>query len=153
MSLPVAPVRSKGFTYIELLLIVIVLGILAIGVSYSLRTNDVSIDMKARVLKNHLQLAQDLAMTQGGVFGFRSTDTTHYEIYSGSPGNPATDPLTRGNLVISISPAQFQGVVPSIEFLASGRPSIVADAQIVIVEGTLQKTITVKRNTGHITVQ
>ena len=144
---------ARGFTYIELILVLAILGVLAVGVSYSFRTSDINVDVKAKVLKNHLQLAQDLAMTQGSVFGFRSIDTTHYEIYAGSPGNPVTDPLTRGNLLIDISPAQFQGTVPSVEFLSSGKPSIVADTQIVIVEGTLQRTLTVRNNTGNILVQ
>lgn len=145
--------KNAGFTLIELAMMIVLIGILVVGFLVTFNPNKVDLDATAKVLKSNIQFAQDLAMTHGSVYGFRKIDSVSYEIFEGVAGVPAKDPLTNGFLVVNISPIQFQGATPTVQFQSSGRPAIVADAQIVITDGTSIKTLTIKNNTGFITLQ
>lgn len=142
----------RAFTMLELVLVMAVIGILAFAAitRFNLSTNN--LDASARVLRSNLQLAQDWAMTLGTTYGFRSVNSTSYEIYETAPGNPATNPLTNTSFVVNISPVQFSGSPPTVPFLNTGVPNIVVDTVITMTDGGGTRTITIKKNTGLVTV-
>lgn len=143
---------KKGFTLLEVIIVMAILVILALAASTRFRFTSHQLDAVAKVLRSNIQLAQDFAMTHSSAYGFRSINATSYEIYEGTPGTPARNPLTRGDLVVSISPVAFQGVVPSIEFDSSGKPNIVSDATITLVENSITRQLTVKTDTGVVNI-
>ena len=141
-----------GFTLVELLLVIVILGILSITAVTRMNLSQKDLESVAKTLRSNLQFTQDLAMTQGTTYGFRSTGVTSYEIYEGAPGNPAKNPLTRGDLVVNIAPVQFVGLVPSVAFSKSGQPTAAGDTSILLTDGGGTRTITVQANTGFVTV-
>lgn len=134
----------------ELVIVMVIVTILAITAVTRLDVTTRNLDSIARALRSDLQFAQDLAMTNGSIYGFRSLNSTSYEVYNGAPGTPATNPLTRGNFTVNISPVQFFGVVPTVPFLNTGVPNIAANAMIVLTESGGQRTIIVEQNTGYV---
>lgn len=141
---------DSGFTIIEAVIVMAVLTILSVTALTKFNLGTRNLDAVGKALRSNIQFAQDLAMTNGSVYGFRSLNSTSYEIYNGAPGTPATNPHTRGSFTVNISPVQFFGVVPTVPFAASGVPSIAANAQIVLSEGGGTRTVTVEQNTGFV---
>ncbi len=138
----------RGFTILELVLTISLLAIFATAAVIGINVTGTEIDSVAKILRSNIQYAQDLAMTNGSSFGIRSIDNSSYEIFEGSPGTPAVNPLTSGNLVIDISPVQFSGSVTTITFDSNGIPDNSANETIQLVEGTSTRTLTVTSDTG-----
>jgi Tfp pilus assembly protein FimT len=141
-----------GFTLVELvgvMVLLALLGLAAVNIGYQTTAN---LDAQANKLRSNIQLAQEYAMTHGSAYGFNATGASAYEIYSGVPGTPAVDPLTRGNLTVSISPAQFSGSPPQISFNSSGVPSNGSDVTITMTEGSNSRTLTIATATGVVTL-
>ena len=146
--------RSEdGFTLIELIAVLVIMGILALAAAVKTSVTDVDLDAVARSIRSNLQFAQDLAMTHGSTYGFHRISATQYEIYEGSAGVPATHPLDGTVFVIDIAPVQFTGVTPDVPFLKSGAPDIVADATISLVGAAGTRDIVVAQDTGFVDLQ
>jgi prepilin-type N-terminal cleavage/methylation domain-containing protein len=140
-----------GFTLVELIAVIVVLGILAItAIVKSAFVVQSNLDAVVKSLRSNLQFAQDLAMTHGSTYGFHCRSATQYEIYEGAPGTPARNPLDGTAFVITISPVQFSGTPADIPFLKSGSPDIAADATINLVGGGGARMITVQQDTGFV---
>jgi len=139
-----------GFTIVELVAVMIITAALAITAVAKFDMSATEIDVMSRVLRSNIQFAQEMAMTQGSTFGLRIVSTTSYEIYDGSPGTPATDPLTQGSLVVDISPVTFT-TSTGVAFDSDGRPDNVSDLVIGLSDsGGRTRTITISRNTGFV---
>lgn len=145
--------RRRGFTLIELVLLIAVIGVAAVAAVRVAMVSRSNIDAVTKVLRSDLQLAQDLAMTNGSTYGFYAPSATAYQIFAGSPGTPARHPMTRGNFDVSIAPNQFAGSVPTVTFQASGKPTLAADALIPVTNGTTTITLRVARTTGYVTIE
>lgn len=144
--------NHKSFTLIELVMMVGVLAALALAAVTRFDLSEKDVDSVAKQLRSNLQLAQDLAMTHGSVYGFRSINVTSYEIFDSAPGTPTINPLTRGDFVVDITPVEFVGVVPTVLFARTGMPDIVADTAIALSGGAQSRTVTVIKNTGFVTI-
>jgi prepilin-type N-terminal cleavage/methylation domain-containing protein len=143
---------GSGFTLVELILVLTIVAVLAVAAVIGFDVSGADTDAVAIALRSNLQLAQDLAMTQGSPYGFRSIDASNYEIFEGAPGSPARDPLTASDFLVAISPVVFAGVTPIITFDSTGVPDIAADAPIVITHLGVTRTVTVTAETGFVTL-
>ncbi len=144
--------RSRGFTIVELIAAMVVLGILAVTAVTKITLNQKDLDAVSRVMRSNIQFAQELAMTQGSTFGFHVRSATEYEIFEGSPGSPAINPQDNRPFVVSISPVQFVGTPADIPFLRTGRPDIGLDSVITLAGGGSSRIITVQQETGFTTL-
>lgn len=144
--------RDFGFTLVELIAVISILTILAVAAVVAVDVSGGDIDAVATALRSNIQFSQDLAMTNGSDFGFRSVTNTAYEIFEGAPGTPAEDPLTHGDFTIDISPVQFSGAVPTITFDGGGVPDIADDASIQLTDGSSTRMLTVAVGTGYVTI-
>lgn len=144
---------------IELAIMIAILGILVVVATPSSDVGRAQLDAFAQRLRSDLHYAQEMAMTTNTVHGFRVINATTYEIFVGAPGAPAIDPYKRGQFVINLaddySLLSFvnPGGQPTIQFNASGSPTIAAGPNIVFTDGTLQKQIVVTPNTGVAVIQ
>lgn len=124
---------SRGFTLIEGILVIVVLGILAgLYISFSGNLSDASLDAASHKVQNDIRYAHQLATSTGVNHGAAFTAGGSYEIYSGSPGTPATDPVSRGGLVEDLS--KYQGVSIGnsyqVEFNSLGEPVVGGDGHV-----------------------
>lgn len=147
---------SKGFTFIELMLMVVVLGVLAVLYTSSTGDlSDVSIDAVSRKVQSDIRYAHQLATSTSGVYGANFVAGGGYEIYQGSPGHPVKDPVTREDMVVNL--ADFQGVVITtnyrVEFNARGEPTTGADSRVRLTasSGAIRDVYVVDR-TGAVVV-
>jgi type II secretory pathway pseudopilin PulG len=142
----------RGYTIIEVLAVIVIMFALVVIAVAKFDMSATEIDAMSRVLRSNLQLSQDMAMTQGSTFGFRIISTTTYEIYEGTPGTPARDPLTQGDFVVDISPVTFT-TSGGVAFNSAGRPDSATDVVIGLTDsGGRMKTITVSKNTGFVQI-
>ena len=82
----------SGFSYVELMLSMILVGLCAVSVTLGYDMSSPSAELARRKIAADIRLAQSLAMSTKLKHGFRTLSTTSYEIYQTSPGNPIKDP-------------------------------------------------------------
>jgi prepilin-type N-terminal cleavage/methylation domain-containing protein len=124
---------KKGFTLIEVTLVIVVLGILAaLYTSSTGDISDVSIDAVSRKVQSDIRHAHHLSTTTGTNHGVLFTPGVGYEVYVGSPGNYAKDPVTRQDFIVDIT--GFEGVdidqIRQVEFNSIGEPVMGGDSRI-----------------------
>ncbi len=124
---------KSGFTLIELVLMISLLGIMVVlYVESAGDLSNISVDGASRKAQSDIRYAQQLAQATGVVHGAKFDAGGGYEVYVGSPGHPAMDPVTRQSLVEDMS--DFPGVSISnnyeVRFDSVGRPTIGADRRV-----------------------
>lgn len=150
---------TRGHTFVELIILLTVMGILAISLTPSMNVDRGRLDSFAQRLRSDIHYAQEMAMTTGNAHGFRAVNATSYEIFVGAPGNPAIDPYKRTAFVINI-PDFYRNVSfvnlanqPTVTFNPTGIPTIVNGPNIVFTDGAANKTIVITPNTGVAVIQ
>ncbi|MCP5464158.1 MAG: prepilin-type N-terminal cleavage/methylation domain-containing protein [Deltaproteobacteria bacterium] len=87
---------QQGFSLMELILVMSLIGIMAFtAIPAITNTQSVSLDAASRKLESDIRYAQNLAMTTGDAYGFRTiTDAsdTNYEIYEVTSNTAVEDP-------------------------------------------------------------
>lgn len=147
---------ERGFTLIELVVVIAVVGLLIWVALPRSFTADVKLHAAARQLQWDIRYAQELAMVKGRRHQIRFFSATHpsptnrYEIVT-STGNPVKNPLTgQSAYVVDFTSGPFSGVwldtTTAVTFDARGRP----DAGYTITLSGGRKGITVTAETGRV---
>lgn len=150
----------KGFTLIELVLVVALLGVLSVGaivVVYDAK--EANLEVATQKVRSDIEFARSLAMTKKGTtFGvFFDVSENQYTVYEGTVATPVKNPQTLQNDLVEDFGA-YSGVVLSssdviLEFDEVGAPTSGGDEPITLTQGARSKIITVSSGTGHVTVQ
>jgi len=144
---------QKGFTLLELVLILTMIGMVSVGLFNASTIQTVDVEPAAIKVINDIRFAQDRAMVTGRNHGFITNSTTQYTIYDSVPTTPTMDPSSQTNMVISLSPT-YQNVVfqnnYQIEFNSLGTPVVGAGTNISLSNGSVTKQFLVTNNTGLI---
>ncbi len=169
---------ERGFTLIELVLIIIILGIIGFIISISIGDiNSTKLNSAARRLASDIRYAQQLSMTKqirhGVVFTVPNTYTVFQE-NDPNPDTPARNPAGGGDLIVDYSSdPQLQGVAIStpsfctgaggtppcaqaLEFNPLGAPTDetgtpLTSGSVILSYSGNSKTLTVEPNTGKLT--
>ncbi len=145
--------HQSGFSAIELVMTMTLLSIFGIGMVSTMDLAPSSTQAAMLKVAEDIRYAQNRAMTTGTAHGFKTTSTTSYEIYQGSPGNPTTDPTTRTAMTVNFNNlfkgVSFQGSY-QIQFDGMGKPTVGGGSSVVLQKGTSTRTFTVVANTGFI---
>ncbi len=153
-----------GFTLVELLVIVVILGIIAALVMPSVgRTEGVRVMSITRKITADLEYAQNTAITLGTPIRveFSDPNANYYTLYNAS--TPLEHPITQSDYVVNCPnesgitnlqvSANFAGD-PNVVFDELGAPvGLTSEGTITVSYGTYQYTIKVKPVTGKITVK
>jgi prepilin-type N-terminal cleavage/methylation domain-containing protein len=157
--------NRKGFTLIELVIIIILIGIIAVVVAPKL--GDVTTTKASSFrdkLKADIRYAQNLAMSQNRryrvFFNTAPSPNPGYAVVNDANGNGtwgeageiAMDPAGGGNLSVTLNAGQYAGITVStpaggfIEFNSLGTPT--AAATLTITPGG--QTVTITAQTGAV---
>lgn len=153
-------IHSKGFTLVELVMVIVIIGVLAVVAAPRLQLDGFSLRGASQDLIKAIRYAQMQSMTHSGA--------THYQIvidgsgFTVSQGGTAiTDPVT--GAASYTQDAQFwSGVNPTstatISFNSRGTPCLsaapctteaTANTAIILTKGSDTVTVTVERWTGY----
>jgi len=161
---------KKGFTFIELIILLLVLAIISVIIMTDLRSsvNATRLDAAKWKLKGDIIYAQRLAVTQQvnhGVIFDPATET--YSVYRQSTSTIVNNPLSGAPLTEDYTTdSNFKGVVidstsigspttNQLEFDSFGVPSdgttvLSADATVTLGLGASTSAITIVKNTGKV---
>lgn len=138
--------NRKGFTLVEIISVVLILGIIAAVVVPMMDTSSVEVSVSASTIEADLRFVQELAMSRNPATGTPvsivfSAGATTYSITDPSGLYDTSRTLPDGVTILSGG---------TISFNKFGEPTSIASIQVK--EGSSVKTITVEQFTGRVTV-
>ena len=139
-------IHSRGFTLVELVVVILILGILAINVGSRFFTGSAFSDRKvADELIEAIRYAQHLAMSRGGSESFQLvTTSTSYSVQD-SGGTAVSNPNRSSEYTVTI-PSDTSLTAKTISFNGLGQPT--PDEDTIISVGS-SFTITIEQETGY----
>jgi prepilin-type N-terminal cleavage/methylation domain-containing protein len=149
----------KGFTLIELVLVIAIMGVLAVATSVIVNDYKKSyINLASKKVMSDIQHARGLAMMKKGTtFGvYFDQGNNRYTVYEGTVSTPVADPQTKQNLIETFSKwpgVSITGGNYTVEFNSVGAPTTGGGGGVSVTDGTTTKTITVTVVTGKVNVQ
>lgn len=163
--------NKQGFTLIELVMILVIVGILAIVIIPNTTAISVlRLESGCQKLQSDLRYVQQMAMAQQVRFGISfDTGNESYFAYRVTTATKAKDPQTQGNLDVSFNQLnEFKGIeIVStnfdnvIEFDSTGAPyngsGVLLTSEGIIAlqagSGAYSKTVRVEPKTGKVKIQ
>ena len=158
--------NRRGFTLIELVLLILIIAILAAVLYPKGDINTIRAAAVARKLLSDLRYAQQLANATQARHGVNFNSATQYTVFKNNDsGIAATDPMKSGSYVVNMT-GDFAGATVSNTLTsgivrfdslgipyegANGSQAALAAARTITVSaaGTV-KTITIEPNTGQV---
>ena len=163
--------KNHGFTLIELVMIIVIVGIIALAAMPKITTGSaVRLEAACQKIASDLRYAQEMALAQQVRFGI-SFDIANeaYFAYRVSVATKARDPQTRNNFDVSfVTLNEFKGIDISstnfsnkVEFDSVGAPydgsGVILSSQGVITlqaqAGAYSRTVRIEPKTGKVSIQ
>jgi prepilin-type N-terminal cleavage/methylation domain-containing protein len=145
--------NQRGFSIVELVLVILLISILAVGIDIFAPAASSDLHPAARKVRMDILYARHMAMLTNVNHGIQFTNGVGYVIYQGTVATPILDPFDKtasfetlaryGNVQVS---ADYQ-----VEFDSIGRPVIGGGGQALIADATNVVALTVTANTGSVT--
>lgn len=144
----------KGFTLVELVLVLLLLGILAAAAIPRVPVSPTGVDAAARKIRSDLHYARSLAMTRGRNHGIEFAGGAPYILYDQTPTNPVLDPLSRAAFSEDLRRFGRSEVTNSlrVEFDSWGRPILGGGGSVSVSNGTFARTLNILAETGFVTM-
>ncbi len=146
--------HSKGFTLIELMMVLVILGVLAVYVVPRWSPGDNTVAAQAHRLAQDLRHVQALAMNQGRPLSFELQSSTAYRVTDGA--TPIIDPATMQAFQVTLdNSVTLTGSNTSFDSL--GRPvaggALLATPRVFTLSGgSRTATVTLSAVTGFASV-
>lgn len=155
------PAMDHGFTVLEIVVVLIVIGIISAVVASGLWRPDVDLAAQTEILKTHIRYAQSRAMNTDVIWGLDLSGGTYALFRNGSTANrviiPGEDTETRSlpaGITVETAILSFDSWgIPHTDASASDGQELAAgdpQEQITVSLGGDTKTITIAPNTGFI---
>lgn len=144
----------KGFTLIELILVIALLGVLAVAVVViSPGISPARLDAASKQVQSDIEYAKQNAVLTATTHGVQFVSGGSYTVYRSTVATPINHPLTKQSMVITLS-SQYPGISISsnytVEFNRFGNPTTGGGGSVTITDGTNTRTISVTANTGRV---
>lgn len=150
-------INHRGFTLIEIVVVLIILAIMAPFVITRVTTDTNNLIAQAEILKSHLRYAQLRALNDTVSWGINFAGTNSYTLYKS--GATANDLLPGENSQTRTLPTGItitSGVGSTTAFNEWGSPvnaggtPVAVTQTITLAQGTATSNITITKNTGFI---
>ena len=153
------PCRMKGFTIVELVVILVLLAIVAVLVAPSLSTTAITLPAVATRVAETIRYTQSLSMSQGQRYRLNFTASTLQITDMG--GVAIMQPMTNSTAAVSLSPVVLSGYSPPlvngyVAFDTRGVPyvsattALVGNATITLTSGVDTTNLVIKPETGGV---
>jgi prepilin-type N-terminal cleavage/methylation domain-containing protein len=143
-------INHRGFTMIEMVMVLIVLVIVSTVIAYRPTTGSNDLIVQSEILKSHLRYVQIRAMNDTVTWGINIPDAGSYVLYKNN--TQATSQLpgeTAQTHALPVVIAITSGVGTTINFDEWGSPGT-STLTITLSKGTETSNITITKNTGYI---
>lgn len=150
---------DHGFTWIELIVVLVIVGIISAVAVGSLMNNDTELAAQTEVLKAHIRYAQSRSMNQESVWYIQFLTSDSYALYRNGDAVAKLLPGSKNN-VISLPHGMTVafGASNVVSFDDWGKPHLdaaaltaqVADRTLTVSDDSGSRTITITKNTGFI---
>jgi len=142
--------NNSGFTMIELVAVLVILGIIAAVVAVRLYSTSVyDLVSQMEVVKAHLRLAQSRAMSTSSSWGINFGSSTTYYLFQGDGSTTPVQIIGEDNATVNLTTKKSALIISSaplrITFNAYGSPGATT-----VTIATSGGNITVTKNTGFI---
>ena len=163
-------IGQKGFTLIELVLVIVIMGIMGLVVIPRIDLGGDRASAAARKIVSDIRYAMQLSNTTRVIHGVVFTPGSYTVFQNDDPANSTRNPET-GNGFLVMMGGDFEGVVLSpslgvgantdvVKFNSLGRPfrrdgtpiDTVGGNQIVVAGGSVIKTVTIEPVTGKVSI-
>jgi MSHA pilin protein MshC len=117
--------NPKGFTLVEIIVVLIILGILAaVVINRAMSTTSTNRIAQESVIKNHIRYAQALAVKQGAIWGIKCNGTDYWLFRTIDPDATANQKALPGeeNTKVQLANKNISMSVFVVFFDANGRP-------------------------------
>jgi len=154
----------KGFTIVELIIVLIIIGILLTVVSgrFLAGVGTMKVTAASEHIKAHIRLARQRSSLEQVSFAAEfNTATDNYRVYNTSTSDEIKDPLTQKDLNITFSgDPEFDGVTidsanfggsNEVSFNSFGEPS--SSGSVTISYGDNSKIISVEAVSGRVSIE
>jgi MSHA pilin protein MshC len=155
-------INRNGFTFIELLTVMMIIGIISAIVFSRFLFGDTDLIAQTEVIRTHLRYAQSQAMNSDVVWGIQCSANTYWLFRNGDtndkvrlPGESSdtVDVADNGLSVESFTLSFDDWGIPHTDAAATDGNELVAadpESEITVSAGSDTRTITVTPNTGFI---
>lgn len=152
-------INQRGFTMIEIVVVLIILVIMSPFVITRVTADTNSLIAQAEVLKSHLRYAQIKAMNDTVPWGIRFSSSSTYILYRNNAQAASQLPGENGQThTLPAAVTVTSGVGTTINFNDWGTPvntgsppvPMAATQTITLSQGAATSSITITKNTGYI---
>lgn len=150
MQIHKTPIHQRGFTMIEMVVVLIVMAILFTFIMTRATLGSTDLIAQVEILKSHLRYAQIRAMNDTVTWGIHIPDANSYTLYRNNAQATSLLPgETAQTHTIPTGIAVTTGVGSTYNFDAWGSPGI-STLTITMSLGATTSNITITKNTGYI---
>ena len=147
--------NNRGFTWIELIVVIMILSIISAVVAGSLMSSDTELIARTEVVKTHLRYAQTRSMNSNAVWHIQFNSNS-YALYK--KGDAVSKLLPGGDSPTITLPSGMSITSGTVSFDGWGKPCTDTDAQIAqaadrtltVTDGSGSRSIIITKNTGFI---
>ena len=150
--------NNHGFTWIELIVVMVIMGIISAVVAGSLMSSDTELAAQTEVIKTHLRYAQSRSMNSNLVWYIQFSATTYALYRNGDaaakllPGSESPTITLPGAMTVSYGASNIASFddwgKPCTDTVA--QTPLSADRTLTISDASGSRAITITKNTGFI---
>jgi prepilin-type N-terminal cleavage/methylation domain-containing protein len=123
--LPETAAKNRGFTLIEIIAVLVVIGIITVVVISNMTSNSATSSLvQVNIIKNQIRYAQSMAMKRGEIWGIKCDPTDYWLFRTNDPDTPANQIVLpdEDDAKVTLASKEITMTTFTVFFDANGRP-------------------------------